>query len=143
MPVSSYRQSGTGSLCFALCKARHGLPCALAQHCDTFLHVPHHAPAATGGDDTSMLLLPLLDTPSCMSIALHEITSQLNAYGAEFHGHKYTVARAARATHATSTAKRRLRQQCLADYQKEVDEYDHGSGGLFGGEVEGETDGDY
>jgi len=73
-----------GNICFAVSKLRQGLPHSLAKYCDSFVHVPHinlHSDR------------PLLDSPACLSILLHEYSSWAGYDERTFQGHKFEVVR--------------------------------------------------
>jgi hypothetical protein len=72
-----------GNVCFAVSKDRQGLPLSLARLCDSFVHIPHMN--LYTGDE------PLLDTPSCLSILLHEFANWAGYNEREFQGHKFDV----------------------------------------------------
>lgn len=103
-----------GSICIAVSKARYGLPEVLADLCTSFIHVPHV--------DTEAVSF-LLDTPSCLSIALHEITSKLRFDERLFEGHKYDVAQRPRhSSHDVSMIRRMQRMQKREDYEAEAEQ---------------------
>ena len=75
-----------GNTCVALSKERQGLPMRLAHHCTIFSHVPHTL--VKNGDNS----VPLLETPSTLSITLHHLTARLGYDERTFQGHKFQVA---------------------------------------------------
>jgi hypothetical protein len=80
-----------GNACIVLSKKhRSGLPISLARHCDAFVHVPHTAIPHVDGAP------PLLDTPSCLTITLHHLTTWAGYDERTFQGHKFEVTRPAR-----------------------------------------------
>jgi hypothetical protein len=136
LPIRSFpvftRSFSAGNACIVLSKKlRSGLPLSLARHCDAFVHVPHAAIPHKSGEAPT-----LLDTPSCLSITLHHLTTYAGYDERTFQGHKFEVTRPTRdAVDADGTrrlakeraeAKRRLQQ--AAD--EAVDE--GGIGSMFG-----------
>ena len=91
IPVHQRPFSVIRNTCFAISKQRQGLPIALAEQCDAFVHVAH-ASFQNGhcSKDNSPLLL---DSPSCLSITLHEFTEHAGYNERQFDGHKFQVAR--------------------------------------------------
>jgi len=85
-PIETFSFSN-GNICFVVAKQRQGLPLSLARLCDAFVHIPHMAHVTTE---------PLLDTPSCLSILLHEFTNRAGYSERNFQGHKFDVARSMR-----------------------------------------------
>lgn len=148
LPIHLYSPSNiTGSLCLVVAKGRQGLPASLARLCDAFVHVPHHD-LAVGDEKPCCTTNPLLDTPSCMSIALHEITRRMVGWNErQFHGQKYELAQQAntQASSVVSVMKRRQRQQYMEEHQREAEEHEEmGKTTDFFGSLESEGgQGDY
>jgi len=90
-----------GNTCLALSKDRHGLPLRLAKQCTVFSHVPHVL--IKNGDS----YVPLLDTQSSLSIALHHLTARLGYDERTFQGHKFEVVKP--------------HKHCPGDRQKQAD----------------------
>jgi hypothetical protein len=86
--VNSFPFRQEGNLCVAISKHAQGLSLTLACICDAFCHVP--VQALYKGQHSP----PLLDTPACLSILLHEFTEQAGYNERNFHGQKFEVARA-------------------------------------------------
>lgn len=85
------RHFTAGNACIVLSKKhRSGLPLSLARHCDAFVHVPHVAIPHKDGESPT-----LLDTPSCLSITLHHLTTWAGYDERTFQGHKFEVTRPA------------------------------------------------
>jgi hypothetical protein len=82
--------SRTRNICIALSKEKFGLPLSLANVCDSFLHIPHPIGGVIS-DAVDQIFPPLLNTPACLSIALHEITAKCGYSENVIHGHKFTV----------------------------------------------------
>jgi hypothetical protein len=136
LPVRSFpvftRPFSAGNACIVLSKKlRSGLPLSLARQCDAFVHVPHAAIPHKDGESP-----PLLDTPSCLSITLHHLTTWAGYDERTFQGHKFEVTRPARdAVDADGT--RRLakeRAEVKRKLQQAADEAvdDGGIGSMFG-----------
>jgi predicted RNA binding protein YcfA (HicA-like mRNA interferase family) len=70
------------TVCLVVSKDRHGLPVELARQCEAFCHVP-----CVGLQEGP----PLLDTPSTLTIALHQLTASLGYDEVTFEGHKFHV----------------------------------------------------
>jgi hypothetical protein len=122
----------SGNACIVLSKKhRSGLPLSLARHCDAFVHVPHVAIPHGDGESPT-----LLDTPSCLSITLHHLTTWAGYDERTFQGHKFEVTRPARdAVDADGTsrlAKERaeVKRKLLQAADETVDE--GGIGSMFG-----------
>jgi hypothetical protein len=136
LPIRSFpvftRPFSPGNACIVLSKKlRSGLPLSLARHCDAFVHVPHAAIPHQSGESPT-----LLDTPSCLSITLHHLTTWAGYDERTFQGHKFEVTRPARdAVDADGT--RRLakeRAEVKRRLQQAADEAvnEGGIGSMFG-----------
>lgn len=97
-----------GNLCVALGKKSHGLPWALARHCDSFIHIPHEEVFIAPGSTASPYLL---DIQSCLSIALHQFTRVVGYDERTFEGHKFEVARGVAALDSRGEDKRDAREE--------------------------------
>jgi hypothetical protein len=81
-------QFGNGNIGLVVSKENRGLPLHLAEHCESFLHVPYPLyPNAT----SSIAQARLLNFASCISITLHELTSQIGYDETTFHKNKFSV----------------------------------------------------
>jgi len=90
-PFAAAVANPPGNICFALSgkeRGRRGLSLALAQQCDVFVHVPH---VAIPEDRALPMPAPLLDIPSCISIALYHFTNWAGYDERTFQGHKFKV----------------------------------------------------
>lgn len=117
-----------GNCCFVISKNWNGLPSFLANQCDFFVHIPHAAIPVEG-----TLGGRLLDTPSCLSIALHHFTAWAKYDERDFQGHKFDVGRRERSDHekeATRSARVKARRQ-MGSAEAIGDD---ALGGMFGAE---------
>jgi len=104
-PISSWPFDDSKINCFALCKSRRGLTPSLAEHCDTFMHIPH-GDMGKGFQDSA-----LLDVPSCLSIALHHFSEWAGHSERNFDGHKFELDRSHRSAIDCGVARRQERQE--------------------------------
>lgn len=116
-PVHAFK---VNSSCCLTVHRKFGLPLSLAQHCSRFVHVP--------------VISGVLDTPACMSIALHEFTEQFEYTEQGFRGQKFAVVRPNLETVKAKRGQERLNKKLL--HAKERDEIEN-YGELF------EATGDY
>lgn len=122
------------STCIAVGKERHGLPHALAESCDFFVHVPHAAIITNNLDINSAPPAILLDVPSCISITLHHLTNRLGYDERTFMGHKFEVNRQQNVYDGkTLEALRERRVEEKAQKTREEEDVSY-LGGLFDGE---------
>lgn len=101
-----------GNCCFAVSKDWSGLPVALAEQCDSFIHVPHKTIRREDGASS----FRLLDAPSTVSIVLHHYTAWAQYDERGFQGQKFDVTRQRvtgpnREVQQLREEARRLRQQ--------------------------------
>jgi hypothetical protein len=73
-----------GNICFAMDKERHGLPWSICRVCDVLIHVPHSPISGP---------MPLLNTPTCMSIVLDTFMRSVSYAENSFQGQKFAVSR--------------------------------------------------
>jgi tRNA(Leu) C34 or U34 (ribose-2'-O)-methylase TrmL len=122
LPVSAKPFQITSNCCLVIGRRSQGLPIALADICDSFIHVPLAAEFDDGNDSLNML-----DLESCMSIVLH--TFYLHAKismdeGRGPVGQKYQVEKAQRGSMENQEKERKerlaKRQQLAEEAMKET-----------------------
>jgi len=137
-PLHAFSFPKEGNICFAVCKLRQGLPGLLARWCDSFVHIPHV---------TIHTNRPLLDTPACLVILLHEYTAAAGYGERTFEGHKFEVIRPQRclADSTTSRTDAQARDERRAAVSaEEEDALARDMGDLFASSAdENGSDGDY
>jgi hypothetical protein len=87
------------NICFVVSKQKQGLPMPLFRACDAYVHVPFSSRRVQKGnnnddDESSHNNILLLDSPACLSIVLHELTTQMQMVYCEertFQQHKFHV----------------------------------------------------
>lgn len=90
MPVQHVQPFSQGNCCLVVSKNMRGLPISLASCCDMFVHIPHVDVRSDGADSPRA---SLLDSQSCLSIALHYFAAFAECDERDFQGHKFKVVR--------------------------------------------------
>jgi hypothetical protein len=106
-PIHTRPFPNTGNVCFSLSKKNNGLPIALAKHCNLFAHVettipliPNSSPKELTNNATTttlpidpIIIYGLLDSQTCLSIALHHFNAYAGHDERDFEGQKFNVAK--------------------------------------------------
>ena len=122
-----------GNCCFVISKNWNGLPISLANQCDFYAHIPHVEIAVEG-----TLGSRLLDTASCLSIALHHFAAWAKYDERDFQGHKFEVGGRERSNHEKEATR-----SARAEARRQMESADAIGDDVLGGMFSAEPSGDY
>ena len=86
-PIHKRQFPINGNICFSINKRSIGLPIIQAKHCDSFMHVE----TSSSSIPNNLFMYGLLDSQTCLSIALHHYNAFIGLEERDFHGQKFDV----------------------------------------------------